>query len=189
MHAARSLERMSLSRLALEGTVPISLGRWTSKVSNQQVWDGFVLILGFGVSGRLPVMSATVLILSVFGNHMDGKLPELRIARASKLIAHNNAFSCNLPQLGGMQPQFAMALLGNYFKQPSDHFPSWVHESENGPFFCVSNRHGNALVLKTLLGGAGLCVVWFYRIQSSGQTPNVLGSGPRPLLGTLQISR
>eukprot|EP00971_Amphidinium_carterae_P136043 2695674-Amphidinium_carterae.1 len=85
--------------------------------------------------------------LSIWQNSLEGVLPEMRIMENdSTILMHGNHFSCKLPLLPGVKPEFCLALIGNRFTLPNKDFPAWVQSDEAGDYFCVSNRDGRILV-------------------------------------------
>eukprot|EP00971_Amphidinium_carterae_P089604 1773621-Amphidinium_carterae.1 len=67
------LEALSLRGLQMDGTVPPSLSRMASSQA------GHVLALGRGLTGEVPKLGGTIVILSVYGNDLEGHLPHIRL--------------------------------------------------------------------------------------------------------------
>eukprot|EP00971_Amphidinium_carterae_P006407 126423-Amphidinium_carterae.1 len=105
-----------------EGTIPVCARRLSSPWSR--------VALGRGLRGPLPRISGTVELLSLFGNTLEGHLPELRLsAEQSSLFFHDNDFSCNLPLNGKVKLNVSLALIGNHFTQPRQ-IPAWITSLE-----------------------------------------------------------
>eukprot|EP00971_Amphidinium_carterae_P307636 6113769-Amphidinium_carterae.1 len=62
------LRHLSLRGLQLDGTVPRSLSRMSSG------YIGHVLVLGHGLTGEVPKVGGTILLLSLYGNDFEGHL-------------------------------------------------------------------------------------------------------------------
>eukprot|EP00971_Amphidinium_carterae_P281960 5597107-Amphidinium_carterae.1 len=75
-------------------------------------------------------MSGTIQLLSVWGNALEGHLPNGRFKIGSDrsqgiFLVHSNHLSCQLPRYKGVETTFSMALVGNRFTAPANSFPPW----------------------------------------------------------------
>eukprot|EP00971_Amphidinium_carterae_P049749 980672-Amphidinium_carterae.1 len=67
-----------------------------------------IIALGHGLKGLLPSIPGTLALLSVWGNSLQGHLPELQINANSMLFAHANDFSCQLPRHREITPKSSL---------------------------------------------------------------------------------
>eukprot|EP00971_Amphidinium_carterae_P251712 4997373-Amphidinium_carterae.1 len=56
-----------------------------------------IISVGHGLRGWLPRVSGTVDLLSLWGNGLEGHLPDLHMHHTSTLLLYGNEFSCKLP--------------------------------------------------------------------------------------------
>eukprot|EP00971_Amphidinium_carterae_P127477 2525952-Amphidinium_carterae.1 len=139
-------------------------------MSSLQV-SGIILALGHGLTGDVPQLPGTISILSVFGNDLEGCLPQLKLQTLGKgyrVLAHSNWLSCALPTTPGLKPHveaFAMVLTGNSLTEPASFpdFPAWIHATEQSEFFVVSNRHTLDLFVGMACSSLGFCIALLVR--------------------------
>eukprot|EP00971_Amphidinium_carterae_P034544 680022-Amphidinium_carterae.1 len=106
-----------------EGTIPESASRLTTTY--------ITMSFGHGLTGLLPSISGTVIVLSLWENSLEGYLPEMHIKDESVLLVHANDFSCKLPHHRGEKPTTtaSLSLIGNHFAQPRC-VPTWITPAE-----------------------------------------------------------
>eukprot|EP00971_Amphidinium_carterae_P029493 580766-Amphidinium_carterae.1 len=134
-----------------EGTIPSSASRMTmSKI---------IISIGHGLRGLLPRIPATMSLLSLWENGLEGYFPELHITNLSVLFVHANDFSCQLPRHRDVTPKRSLALIGNHFAKPRQ-LPAWITTAEQASdMFLVSEGPGKMFVLTFLCGACIFCLV------------------------------
>eukprot|EP00971_Amphidinium_carterae_P153305 3039328-Amphidinium_carterae.1 len=60
-----------------------------------------MVAVGHGLTGVWPQVGSTFNLLSMWGNRLEGHLPNLRMQSYGSIFVHRNLLSCKLPRHEG----------------------------------------------------------------------------------------